>query len=491
MRLLVTEKPDAARELAGYLSRKSGAPAVKKQRYIEIGQDIVTWARGHLLGQATPDFYLLQKGVVMTPQNSKKGKLYWSPEHLPIIPAVFAYEPSEEDKDRTAQLNEIGDLMKRADIIFNAADRDREGQLIFDEIADYFHITGKKPIKRVMFSALDDASFDRSFSMVMENSDPAVRNPGLAAKARGQADWLIGMNGTRAMTLAHTNKEFGVMNVGRVMEPTFSIVVLRQLEIDSFVSKPFYTPVIKLADGTVLQWHKRRDGGDMVGFDADGRIVDRAVAEAIVSKINAGLAGEIYESKSIEKSQDPPLPFSLPAIQSELSKKHGLPVSSITEACQKLYEKKMQSYVGTDCRYLPESMHSEARDVLVGLQSKFPGIVGGANTGKKYSCWNDKKLNGDGAAAHHAIIPTGKVGALDSEVERIVFDAVCRRYIAQFHPEYRYMSIALKSVFGHDEFTASAHVPVSMGWKEVEGDDDSKEEESDALGNKDKNNLKR
>lgn len=465
MILLVTEKPDAAKELAGYLSRKLKTTAVRSKRYIEVGDHIVTFARGHLLSQLPPDAYLTH--IPMTPQNSKNGSLYWDKSHLPIIPAPFKYEPSATDADRAAQLKEIGRLMKSADVIYNAADLDREGQLIFDEIADYFDITGKKKIMRIMFSALDDTSFDRAFAAQIDNNHKSVKNKGIAAKARGQADWLIGMNCTRAATIAHRSGK-GAMNIGRVTTPTMAIVVRRFLEIQNFKPRAFYTPTIELADGTVLKWTRRINSDGEPGFDEEGRIIDKSVADAIVRAINAGLNGEITESKSIEKSEEPPLPFSLPSIQSELSRKHGLTVDQITNACQSLYEKKMQTYIGTDCRFLPEAMHGEAKDVLSGLRSSFSKAVNTANLSKKYACWNDKKLTGEGAAAHHGIIPTGSTGVLENEAERIVYSAVCRRYISQFHEEYRYLSIMLKSTFGADEFTASATAPISMGWKEVE-----------------------
>jgi len=469
MRLFVAEKPDVAKELSGYLGRKGGFTPKRGERSISVGDDIVTWARGHLLEQVPPDHYFPH--IAKTEQNSKNGNLYWSAVPLPIIPSPFEYRPSKEDKDRAAQLAEIGKLMAKAAVIYNAADLDREGQLIFDEIAEHFGMDGSKKIYRLLFSSLDDKSFDRAFATEINNGDAAIRRKGIAAKARSQADWLIGMNGTRAMTLAHGSKSTGVMNVGRVIVPTLSIVVRRHLEIAEFKPKAFYTPIIELPDGTVMTW-KKRNGDDLQGFDDEGRIIDRAVADRIVRQINDGLDGTIIEAKSTEKSQEPPLPYSLPSIQSELSRKHGLAVDEITKACQKLYEKKMQTYVGTDCRFLPEAMHGEARDVLSGLRTQFSGTMNGVDIGRKYKCWDDKKMTGDGAAAHHAIIPTGKTGALESEAERIVYDAVCRRYIAQFHPEYRYMSISLQSTFGSDEFSATARIPVSMGWKDIDSDDD-------------------
>lgn len=473
MRLFVAEKPAVAIELAGYLAKKSGKPAKRGERFLDVGGDAVTWAIGHLLEQAPPDVYV---NIPKTDQNSKNGKLYWSAVPLPIIPRPFKYQPASEDKGRVAQLDEIARLMKRADEIYNATDLDREGQLIFDEIVEYLQI--KKGVKRLLFSALNDVSFDRAFAGVMDNAEPRIRNRGLAAKARGQADWLVGMNGTRAMTLAHGNKETGVMNVGRVMVPTLSIVVRRHLEIKNFKPRGFFTPIVTLPDGTILTWKNRREGSDMAGIDPDGRIIDRRVADAIVDSINAGLEGSITEAKSVDKSKEPPLPFSLPSIQSELSKRYGLTVDEVTKACQRLYEKKMQTYPGTDCRYLPESMHGEARDVLSGLRGQFGPALGGISLERKYKCWDNKKVEGDGAAAHHAIIPTGNSGSFDSEAERLIYDAVCRRYIAQFHPEYRYKSVSLRADFGADEFSASASIPVSMGWKTVENTTEDDVEEN-------------
>lgn len=478
MRLFVAEKPDVARELAAFIGKRNKASPKKEARYIEVGDTIVTWARGHLLEQGEVDDYFLD--VPRTKENSSRGRLYWQHVPLPILPKKFLYVPSKEDSDRSAQLKEIGRLMKSATDIFNAADRDREGQLIFDEIIEHFGISGK-PIKRLIFSSLDDAALERAFNSAVDNKTPGIFNMGLAAKTRGQADWLIGMNGTRAMTLAHVTpaKGAGSLNVGRVMTPTMSVVVRRHLEILNFKSSAFYVPMVELPDGTVLEWKKRLDESDTKGLDANGKIIDRALAERIVKAINDGLEGEITEAKSTERREEPPLPFSLPSIQSELSKKYGLTVEEITEACQSLYQKKMQTYVGTDCPYLPEAMHGEASDVLNGLKAMFGKAVSGTNVTRKYGCWNDKKLSGEGGAAHHGIIPTGIKGSISSEAERLVYQAVCNRYIAQFYPEHRYLAISLKAAFGGatgDEFNATAKAVISNGWKDVEGEGDTNED---------------
>lgn len=471
-KVFVAEKPDVARELSAFLGKKNAIAPKKEQRFISVGDEIaVTWARGHLLEQAQVDEYFTD--IPRNENNSRNGRLFWSYVPLPILPKKFLYKPSAEDVDRSAQLKEIGRLMRRATEIYNAADRDREGQLIFDEIVEHFEISGK-PIKRLIFSSLDDHALERAMTTCVDNSTPSIFNAGLAAKARGQADWLIGMNGTRAMTLAHvpTGSKGGFLSVGRVMTPTMSVVVRRHLEIQGFKPSAFFVPVVELPDGTIMQWNGRA-GDDTTGLNADGKIIVRAVADRIVRDINDGLCGEITEAKSTERKEEPPLPFSLPSIQAELAKKYGLTIDEITKACQSLYEKKMQTYVGTDCPYLPEAMHGEAMSVLDGLKGgAFGRAIGGADTKRKYGCWDDKKLSGEGGAAHHAIIPTGNKGTLESEAERLVYQSVCNRYIAQFHPEHRYLSISLKADFGGNEFSASAKAVLSNGWKDVEGTDD-------------------
>ena len=475
-RLFFTEKPDAGKELAAYLGKKMNVKPEKASngRSISVGDDVVIWGRGHLMGLAEPDHYFRNRGF----KENKNGKYSWHDVPLPIIPAKFENLPSVEDADRRAQLSEIGKLLSKADEIWNAGDADREGQLIFDEIKDHFNV--KKSIKRILFSALDDAAFDRAFSAIKNNAAPEIANMGIAAMMRSQADWLIGMNATRALSLSHGSKlrempgfdGNGVLNIGRVLTPTVSIIVRREKEIKAFKSVPFYTPTVKMPDGTVLTWNKRLGDVDVPGI-IDGRIVDRVLAQKIVDNINRGLEGEITDSKSVEKSESPPLPYSLPAIQAELSKRYGLTVDEITSACQSLYEKKMQTYIGTDCRYLPESMHGEELEVLRGLSGKYASLVQRSDPSIKYSCWDDKKVSGDGAAAHHAIIPTGQGGPIGSEAERLVYDAVCRRYVAQFYPEHKYLSMAIVGVFGQDEFKSTARITVSQGWKAVDdvGDD--------------------
>ena len=488
MRLFFTEKPDVGRNLAAYLSEKNKIKTElhSSRRYITIGNDVVSWAIGHLLGLAEPDhYYRADKSL----KRGSSGKILWSEIPLPIIPEKFANLPKDDEGGgRKEQLKELGRLMKEASEIVNAGDKDREGQYIFDEILEYFDIKGK-PVKRLIYSALDKVSLDRAFAEISDNTEPRFKNAGVAAMMRSRADWIIGMNASRAMSMNHRPDEGGVVNIGRVLTPTVSIVVKRQKEIENFKPSKFWTPVVEMPDGTILTWTRCLD--EEVEGISDGRIIDQALAEKIVKDINGGLAGRITESKSDQKSEQPPLPFSLPAIQYELSKKYGFSVDEITKACQSLYDKKMQTYVGTDCRYLPESQHSDASGILKGLNGSFGKIVQNADTSIKYKCWNDKMVSGEGGAAHHAIIPTGNTGSFGSEVEKVVYESVCRRYVAQFHPEHQYLSIVLTSEFGKHEFKATARITVSPGWKAIDGEFDGEaEHNADQLKDGNKSSVK-
>lgn len=462
-KLIFTEKADVAREISAFLEKKMGVKQKKNHRYIDVGDISIIWAKGHLMELAKVDAYF--PDIIKTPENSGQNGLYWRAVPLPILPSSFITIPTN-DADNLLQLNEIGRMMSISDEIYNASDSDREGQLIFDEIVRHFGIV--KKTKRLVFSALDNASFEKAFSSVQPNELPAWKLAGVAASARAEADWLIGTNGTRAMTLYHSSRAKETFNIGRVMTPVISVVVKRQLEIDAFKSIEYYVPIITLPDGTEIEWQSTSINTDNVDAVLDSKIIDKKFAESIVNEINNGLAGQVIDLKSLEVSEPPPLPFSLSSLQSELSRRYGLSVKEISDACASLYRKKMQTYVGTDCQYLPSSMHCEAGKVLFGIKSLFGKSVRGANVNLKNGCWDDSKLTGAGAAAHHAIIPTGHSGMIASEAEKIVYDAVCNRYVAQFHPDSRSLSIGIKIDFGGNVFGAEEKAELCRGWKSVE-----------------------
>lgn len=460
-RVLITEKPSVAKAVAEYLG-----VAKRHDGYIELKNgDAVTWQYGHLIGLAEPDEYL--------PEHLR-GKFGF--ETLPIIPTTWKSVPKPET-DRngkvvmkngkpqpSVQLGIVTSLLKKAEVIGNAGDIDREGQLVSDEVIEWagFSPEGKnKPVERYLVTALDDASLKKTFAASRSNGEGEFVRRRYSAVARQRADWLTGMNGSRAYSISARSK----VTVGRVQTPVGYLVYKRNLEVEQFKPTNYYVPEVTLPDGRILQWRGRKEGASMEGIDEEGRIVSRALAEAIVERIRAGLKGNITKAESDEGEEAPPLPFNMSALQVEMSKKYGLSASETMAVAQSLYERhKMISYVGTDCRYLPESMREEAGHVLQGISPLFPGLVGPTDTSIEYSCWNDSKVT-----AHHAIIPTGVASTGLDDGERKVFDAISKRYIAQFYPKYKFRSYQVACDFGEDQFAAGWSEPLVMGWKSVYG----------------------
>jgi len=462
VRVYISEKPDAAKHVAEFL----GVAKRLKGAYLLNNGDYVTNNIGHLLHIGKPEDYMSED------QKAARGF-----SALPILPERFRFFP---DPDKREQLNVVLDLLKKADIIVNAGDPDREGQAISNSTIAFAGIdpAGKtKPVERVVVRAYDDASLRTAFDMKnrLRNGEPEAIRQGEAGLARGEADWLIGMNGSRALSAAIAVRLENALSVGRVQTPTLGLVVRREMEIRNFKAVAYFVPEIHLPDGRVLTWSGRIEGADARGVDDEGRITDRRLAEAIVSRINAGLEGKVTDFDEVQREQEPPLPFNLAKLQSEMSARHGLSAKQTSKATQGLYQThKMVSYIGTDCQYLPQSMHAEAPTVLKGIAGKFMKIASGANPQYQYSCWNDKKVS-----VHHAIIPTGELASGLTRDEQLVYDAVARRYMAQFYPKHRYLETKLEAQYGEDVFKSTSRKTVVEGWKAVDeqADEDVKDAE--------------
>lgn len=271
------------------------------------------------------------------------------------------------------------------------------------------------------------------------------------------------------------------MSVGRVQTPVLAMVVRRDLEIENFTPKIYYVPVVIMSDGTRLRWEKRHGADGQPGFDPNGRIIDKGLAQAIVSAISNGKTGEVRVAESKERSSAPPLPFSMGTLQAHVARRHGLTVAEVTKAAQSLYEKhKAITYVGTDCQYLPEDMHSDAAALLASLSEskEHKELAAGAKPQLRSRAFNDKKVD-----EHFAIIPTSIFPPSDISVaEKAVYDAVSRRYMAQFYPNYKSLTASLHVAFGNDEFRATAKKDLERGWKIAEGitPEDEKNEDGES-----------
>lgn len=459
MRLFIAEKPSVAKAIAAEL----GA-GVKHEGYIQCGSDRVTWGFGHMLEMATPDQY----------RDEWKA---WKAEDLPLLPEAWKLLPKDDAKK---QLGIIGKLLKEAHVIVNCGDPDREGQLLVDELLEHFG--NRRQVLRYWVSANDATSVRRGLDQLKDNAE--YSSFGMAALARQRADWLLGMNFSRAFTLQaqRGGAQKTVLSVGRVQTPTLALVVQRDREIENHKPRAFFrlTAHLQHAGGTfTAAW---QPGKDQAGLDEEGRLIDAAVATSVAAAAT-GKTGALQEYTQEAKKKSQPLAWSLSAITLAASNRHGYSADDVLKACQSLYEThKLASYPRTDCGHLPESQHSDAPAVLAALRQVNPHLaakIDKADPGIKSPTWDDGKVT-----AHHGIIPTmhaGDAGKL-SEIERDIYALIVQAYLAQFYPAHEYMATVVVAKVGEELFKATGRTVTRAGWRELyvaqdEADDSTAEGE--------------
>lgn len=447
MRLFIAEKPSLGRAIAQYLPAKGlaqGSGQGKGATHIVAGNDVVSWCFGHLLEMAEPDDY-----------NAAYKR--WSFHTLPIVPTDWRLLPRESAK---AQINAIKLLLNQCEMVIHAGDPDREGQLLVDELLE--HLGNTKPVQRIWLSALDETNVRKALANLKDNMNYA--NLKASAEARQRGDWLVGMNLTRAYTLAGQQGGYqGVLSVGRVQTPTLALVVNRDLSIENFKPCDFYAVVATIqAAGGGGVFLARWKPSDDVPVDESGRVIDQNIAQQIASN-TMGKSGAVVSFVAAKKKQAAPLPYSLSTLQAVANKKLGLGAQEVVDIAQSLYESKVTTYPRTDCNYLPESQWGDAPKILASLPAEYEKFVKQADASLKSIAWNDKKIT-----AHHAIIPTGHRASLSGKVMQ-VFDLIVRAYLAQFFPVYTYSETTVVLNLEGETFTASGKVPLSHGWKIVYG----------------------
>lgn len=454
MKLYIAEKPSLGRAIAAALPK----PHKNHKTHIEVANgDVVSWCVGHILAQADPQDY---------DESFKK----WSMETLPIVPEQWQLKPIARTR---AQLTVLRKLVKQADSIIHAGDPDREGQLLVDEVIDYFKVskTKKANVKRLLISDLNLPAVKRSLKSLKNNQDFMPLS--ISALARSRADWLYGINLTRACTLQGQKQGYNsVLSVGRVQTPVLGLVVRREQDIADFVSKPFYQVLAHLtlnkeqaskADCFTVKWQPSKACQQYC--DEEGRVLVKGLADNVVNRINGQPA--IVESINTEpKQQNQPLPFNLSSLQIAAAKQFSMNAKLVLDVCQALYEKhKLITYPRSDCRYLPKEQIKQASGIINTLAAaNLPCSEQAKNA--DYSivskAWNDKKIT-----AHHAIIPTEKSPSninLNS-FEKNIYLLIIRQYLAQFYPVYRYQQTKLMVKIAGGIFTTSNKVEQQQGWK--------------------------
>lgn len=455
--LFIAEKPSLAKAIA------DGLGIVKRQNgFIECRDDaVVTWCFGHLLEQAEPDAYL-PDDIPKT----KKGTKIWRLQDLPIFPTEWKVLV-KKDKGVKQQLSAIGKLIKSSAVVVNAGDPDREGQLLVDEVLEHFKC--KKPTKRFWVSAIDPASIRKGLNALKENEDFAGMRD--AARGRSRADWLLGMNLSRAYTLTSSGSDGKhiLIAVGRVQTPTLTMVARRDYAVEHFVPKPYFSisAVLSAENCTLKARWKPKPG--QPGMDEEGKLqLDIELGKRLANRLSRERTATVLSCETKRKKAFQPKVYSLADIQVEANRLYGFTADDTLKICQSLYEThKVTSYPRTDCSYLPESQHKEAPAVLSAIAKTFPAsakAIERADTSIKSPTFNDKKIT-----AHHGIVPVANAADWSalSDGEQKLYRLIAKRYIAQFFPVHEYDETVIDFDIGGENFLANGKVVVVKGWKAV------------------------
>ncbi|EGQ9415167.1 DNA topoisomerase III [Vibrio cholerae] len=467
-RLFIAEKPSLARAIADALPK----PHKKEQGCIRCANgDIVTWCIGHLLEQVEPDAY---------DERYKK----WTMADLPIIPQQWQLRPR---KSSSQQLTVVRKLLKEATQIIHAGDPDREGQLLVDEVIDYCKVpkSKKETVQRLLISDLNLSAVKRALQGLRSNREFIPLS--VSALARSRADWLYGMNMSRAYTLLGKKAGYqGVLSVGRVQTPVLGLVVRRDEEIEHFIPHDYFTldALIPYQNGTEyfdIRARWKPSEACLPWQDEEGRVTNRKLVDNVASRI-ANQPATVTESEQDQTKQAAPLPYSLSALQIDAAKRYNFSAQQVLDLCQSLYEKhKLITYPRSDCRYLPKEHLAQAPDVVAAIANNAQEMVTAVNDADlslRSKAWNDSKVD-----AHHAIIPTPKKASVNalSGHEMKVYQLIARQYLMQFYPAAIYAEAKLVFNIAGGIFIAKGRQLLSAGWKVLVGQQNEQEEGVDKV----------
>lgn len=488
--LVIAEKRDAAQALLKFFP----GPHVNKGTHFEAdnGRIKIGYAQGHLVEQYEPGDY-------------DEKWIKWNIESLPIIPPYWKNKPSAT---KEKLLKNLKMLISECDEIIHAGDAAREGQLIIDEILVYFN--NKKPVKRLWLSAMTQKDFDYAYNNIQDNQN--YQNITAAAYGRQRADFTLGMTFTRLLSILFQQQGYNSKtpkSVGRVQTPIVSIVIARNESIKNFKPQSYFTLHAQLQDQAAskspfwtrwlpagLDIHTKLNSNDELDpvevedeEDEDAtalpswllkpnRILDKVKADEMLANIKQHPTGNIQKFEKKPGKEKPPKLLDLNELQIAMNKKYGLSSNVTLEIAQSLYQKGWMSYPRTDSRYLPESLLPDIPQMLNSVKSlggKFVGLVDGANTSQKGSCFNDKEVTD-----HYALVPTvdaPDVSSMSTE-ERNVYEYVSLLTLANFYPDCDIIKVALEAEIGGQRFVTTGRSVVNPGWRIVFGKEEQAENAS-------------
>lgn len=421
--LVIAEKPSVAQSYAKNLSAYK-----REDGYLEGESCIVSWCLGHLAEYAQPEEY--------DPKYEK-----WQFDDLPILPEVWKLKVS---KDKKKQFEVIKTLMSRSDVeyLVNGCDAGREGELIFQRVYD---LAGcRKPVKRLWISSMEDAAIQKGFQTM--KSEEEYKNLCMAAVCRAQADWLIGMNGTRA----YTTRYFKRLVVGRVQTPTLAMLAERQERIEHFQKEAFYK--VALTDGKLTV--------------VSENIANEEAADLLAALCN-GSTAVVTQMKKERKKSFPPKLYDLTSLQREANRYFGYTAKRTLDMLQELYEEKLITYPRTDSQFVTEDM----KDSVEELVGKMPVLLPFVDYGQ---LGHDIKrvINNAKVSDHHAILPTKEavekgIADLPADKKNLMM-LICQQLVQATGEEYLYEQTDITVKCQEHDFKARGKISVQMGFKEVE-----------------------
>ena len=421
--LVIAEKPSVAQSYAKNLSAYR-----REDGYLEGESGIVSWCLGHLAEYAQPEKY--------DPKYEK-----WQFDDLPILPEVWKLKVS---KDKKKQFDVLKGLMNRSDVeyLVNGCDAGREGELIFQRVYD---LAGcRKPVKRLWISSMEDAAIQKGFQTM--KSEEEYKNLCMAAVCRAQADWLIGMNGTRA----YTTRYFKRLVVGRVQTPTLAMLAERQERIEHFQKEAFYK--VALTDGKLTV--------------VSENIANEEAADLLAALCN-GSTAVVTQMKKEDKKAFPPRLYDLTSLQREANRYFGYTAKRTLDMLQELYEEKLVTYPRTDSQFVTEDMKDSVEELVGKMPVLLPFVdYGQLGHGIK------RVINNAKVSDHHAILPTKEavekgIADLPADKKNLMM-LICQQLVQATGEEYLYEQTDITVKCQEHDFKARGKIPVQMGFKEVE-----------------------
>jgi DNA topoisomerase-3 len=454
--LVIAEKPSVGRDLAAALP--GSFRSSRDKTHLEGDEYVISWAVGHLVGLAPPDSY-----------DPKLRK--WRFADLPIVPEKFRLVPNDERAKK--QLSAVHRLMRSSevDLIVNACDAGREGELIFAYVYETAGVD--KPVQRLWLSSMTRAAIEDAFDNLRPGEE--LKPLEAAARSRSEADWVVGMNATRAASIRLRSAFDGAVSLGRVQTPTLALVARREDEIAAFVPEPYW-----LVEARFEASDDRRYAGRYLG----GKRIAEGEATAIVEACR-DQPGEITKLEKKEERERPQLLYDLTSLQRHANTLYGFSARRTLSAAQRLYEEhKALTYPRTNSRFLTGDLVAEIRPTaeLVGRNAPYrrgARYVAGLAELPLGRVVNDAKVED-----HHAIIPTRSEHDLDrmGEDERKVYDLVAKRFLAIFHPEAVYERTRMETTVAERVFRTSGRVLLEAGWKAVYGEEVAADRADDDSG---------